>query len=221
MMDKIKIGVLVSGNGSNLQSIIDNIEKGVLDAFITVVVSDNPHAYALERARRHRIPFVVIDRKVYGNKDEFDDAIAKTLLSYSAELIVLAGFMRVLGPVFLCSFPMKVMNIHPAILPAFPGMNAQKKAVEYGVKFSGCTVHFADDGIDTGPIIIQAIVPAYDDDTEDTLAQRILHEEHKIYSQAIQYYAEGRIEVKGRKVHISGINRMPETAIHNPSPVKF
>ncbi len=221
MKNKLKIGVLVSGGGSNLQSIIENIEKGLLDAVITIVISNNPKAYALERAKRHQIPSVVMDRRNYGSKDEFDDAMVKILKSCSVELVVMAGFMKVLSPVFLNSFPMKIMNIHPAILPAFPGMHAQKRAAEYGVRFSGCTVHFADDGIDTGPVIIQAVVPAYDDDTEDTLAARVLQEEHRIYSQAIQFYAEGRIEVKDRKVHISGIDKIPATAIHNPPLVGF
>ena len=221
MKNKLKIGVLVSGSGSNLQSIIDNIEKGLLDAVITVVVSNNPHAYAIKRAKKHQIPSVVLENKDYGSRDEFDGAMVNILKSYSVELVVMAGFMRVLSPVFLNSFHMKIMNIHPAVLPSFPGIHAQKRAAEYGVKFSGCTVHFADDGIDTGPVIIQAIVPAYDDDTEDTLAARILREEHRIYPQAIQFYAEGRIEVKDRKVHIGGIDKIPAISMHNPSLIGF
>jgi phosphoribosylglycinamide formyltransferase-1 len=133
----------------------------------------------------------------------------------------MAGFMRILTPLFLNAFPMKIMNIHPAILPAFPGIHAQKRAADYGVRFSGCSVHFADEGVDSGPIIIQAIVPAYDDDTEDTLAARILKEEHRIYPQAIQFYAEGRIEVIGRKVRIRGSERIPETPVHNPPVTAF
>jgi len=221
MKNKLKIGVLVSGSGSNLQSIIDNIEKGLLDAVITVVVSNNPQAYAIERAKKHQIPIVVLENKDYNNKDEFDGAMVDILKSYSVELVVMAGFMRVLSPVFLNSFHMKIMNIHPAVLPSFPGIHAQKRAAEYGVKFSGCTVHFADEGVDTGPIIIQAIVPAYDDDTEDTLAARILREEHRIYPQAIQFYAEGRIEVKDRKVYIEGIDKIPAISMHNPSLIGF
>jgi len=221
MKNKLKIGVLVSGSGSNLQSIIDNIEKGLLDAVITVVVSNNPQAYAIERAKKHQIPIVVLENKDYKNKDGFDGAMVDILKSYSVELVVMAGFMRVLSPVFLNSFHMKIMNIHPAVLPSFPGIHAQKRAAEYGVKFSGCTVHFADEGVDTGPIIIQAIVPAYDDDTEDTLAARILREEHRIYPQAIQFYAEGRIEVKDRKVYIEGIDKIPAISMHNPSLIGF
>jgi phosphoribosylglycinamide formyltransferase-1 len=143
------------------------------------------------------------------------------LKSFSVELVVMAGFMRLLTPLFLNAFSMKIMNIHPAILPSFPGVHAQKRAADYGVRFSGCTVHFADEGVDSGPIIIQAIVPAYDDDTEDTLAARILKEEHRIYPQAIQFYAEGRIEVIGRRVRIKGSERIPERPLHNPPLTAF
>lgn len=219
--DKLRIGVLVSGNGSNLQSIIDNIENGLLDAVVAVVISNNAHAYAIERAKKHRIPSVVIEHQDYSSRDGFDGAMVDILKSYSVELVVMAGFMRVLSSIFLNSFPMKIMNIHPAILPSFPGIHAQKKAADYGVKFSGCTVHFADEGVDSGPIIIQAIVPAYDDDTEETLGARILKEEHRIYSQAIHFYAEGRIKVKDRKVLIEGIDRIPSIAMHNPSLINF
>lgn len=221
MEKKVNLGFLVSGNGSNLQSVIDNIEKGHLDAEIKVVISNNPHAYALERAKKHQIPAVVIKNQQYKKREDFDQVMIKVLTSYSVELIVMAGFMRVLSPLLLDMFRMKIMNIHPAILPSFPGTNAQNKAIEYGVKFSGCTVHFADEGVDTGPIIIQAVVPAYADDTEDTLAARILKEEHKIYPQAIQFYAEGRIEVAGRKVRIKSVDRIPKTPMHNPSLINY
>lgn len=221
MTRKVKLGVLVSGSGSNLQSIIDNIEKGLLDAVITVVVSNNPDAYALERAKKHNIASVVIKHHDYGSREDFDIEMINVLQSYSVELVVMAGFMRVLSPLFLNAFPMKIMNIHPALLPSFSGIHAQKRAAEYGVKFSGCTVHFADEGVDTGPIIIQAIVPAYHDDTEETLAARILKEEHKIYPQAIQFYAEGKIEVTGRKVHIKGTDRIPETPLYHPRLMTF
>lgn len=218
---KVKLGVLVSGSGSNLQSIIDNIEKGFLEAVIAVVVSNNPDAFALERAKTHHIQSIVIKHHDYVNREDFDMEMINVLQSYSVELVVMAGFMRVLSPSFLQAFPMKIMNIHPALLPSFSGIRAQKRAVEYGVKFSGCTVHFADEGVDTGPIIIQAIVPAYHDDTEDSLAARILREEHKIYPQAIQFYAEGRIEVAGRKVRIKGSDRIPETPLYNPPLIAF
>ncbi|MGC9976396.1 MAG: phosphoribosylglycinamide formyltransferase [Syntrophales bacterium] len=216
MKQKINLGVLVSGSGSNLQAIIDNIEKGLLDAVIKVVISNNADAYALVRAKNHDIPTVIIKHSDSADRKDFDQKMIDVLKSFSVDLVVMAGFMRLLTPLFLNAFPMRIMNIHPAILPAFPGIHAQKRAADYGVRFSGATVHFADEGVDSGPIIIQAIVPAYDDDTEDTLATRILKEEHRIYSQAIQFYAEGTIEVIGRKVRIKGSKRIPETPLHNP-----
>jgi phosphoribosylglycinamide formyltransferase 1 len=221
MKKKVNLGVLISGSGSNLQSIIDNIEKGFLDAMVKVVISNNSNAYGLERAKKHKIPAVVIKHQDYRNREDFDRKMVDILKSYSVDLVLMAGFMRVLSPLFLSAFPMKIMNIHPALLPSFPGIHAQKRAAEYGVKFSGCSVHFADEGVDTGPIIIQAIVPAYDDDTEDTLAARILREEHRIYPQAIQFYAEGRIEVTGQKVRIKGGDRITSTPLHNPSLTIF
>ena len=216
MKQKINLGVLASGSGSNLQAIIDNIEKGLLDGVIKVVISNNTDAYALVRAKKHNIPTVIIKHSAFENRKDFDQKMIDVLKSFSVDLVVMAGFMRLLTPLFLNAFPMRIMNIHPAILPAFPGVHSQKRAADYGVRFSGATVHFADEGVDSGPIIIQAIVPAYDDDTEDTLAARILKEEHRIYPQAIQFYAEGKIEVIGRKVRIKGSERIPETPLHNP-----
>ncbi|MGA2332870.1 MAG: phosphoribosylglycinamide formyltransferase [Syntrophales bacterium] len=221
MKQKIKLGVLVSGSGSNLQAIIDNIEKGLLDGEIKVIISNNADAYALVRAKKHNIPCAIVKHSDFKSREDFDRRMIDVLNSFSVDLVVMAGFMRLLTPLFLNAFPMKIMNIHPAILPAFPGIHAQKRAADYGVRFSGCTVHFADEGVDSGPIIIQAIVPAYDDDTEDTLAARILREEHRIYPQAIQFYAEGRIEVSGRKVRIRGSERIPETPLHNPPVTAF
>jgi len=217
MKTKLPIGVLVSGNGSNLQSIIDHIENGKLDAVIKVVISNSPEVFARERCRLHNIPFVVIDHRDFPLRDAFDQQMIDVLQSRGVELVVMAGFMRILTARFLSSFPMRIMNIHPALLPAFPGLHVQRKAVDYGVRFSGCTVHFADDGVDTGPIIIQSVVPVYDNDDEDSLAQRILKEEHKIYPQAIQWYAEGRLEVKGRNVHLRGAEALTNTPQCNPS----
>ena len=154
----VKLGVLVSGSGSNLQAIIDNIEGGRLDARIQIIVSNLSGVYALERARKHGIPSLVLPHKGL-KREEFDKKLVEVLKAHDVELVVLAGFMRVLTPFFLRAFPMRVMNIHPALLPSFPGTHGQKKAFDYGVKFSGCTVHFADEGVDTGPIIIQAVVP--------------------------------------------------------------
>ncbi|PKN06218.1 MAG: phosphoribosylglycinamide formyltransferase [Deltaproteobacteria bacterium HGW-Deltaproteobacteria-7] len=202
MADLLKLGVLISGNGSNLQSIIDHIERGSLKATIKIIISNNPDAFGITRAKKHGIPFVVLKNSDFTSKEEFDSELIKTLKDHGVDLVILAGFMRIISPAFLKAFPNKVMNIHPALLPSFPGLHGQRQAWEYGVKFSGCTVHFVDEGMDTGPIIIQRVVPVQDDDTEETLAARILTEEHKIYPQAIQLYADGKIEIKGRKVHI-------------------
>lgn len=216
MSKKLPIGVLASGSGSNLQSIIDHIEQGRLDAEIRVVISNNPDAYALTRAKKHGIPFVVVRHQEFPDRETFDGQMAEILMSYGVELVVMAGFMRVLSAQFLKAFPQRVINIHPALLPSFPGLHGQQQAFNYGVKFSGCTVHFADDGVDSGPIIIQAVVPVLETDTEDSLAARILREEHRIYPQAIQFYAEGRIAIRNRQVKINGLQEFDVTAIHNP-----
>ena len=220
-MKKTNLGVLVSGSGSSLQAIIDNIESGKLDAIIRVVISDVPKVRALERARNHNIPTVVIDHENFGTREEFDREAVAILKSHSLDLVIMAGFMKILTPVFLRAFPGRIMNIHPALLPSFQGLHVQQKAFDYGVKFSGCTVHFADEGVDTGPIIIQAVVPVYDNDTIDILQERILKEEHRIYSQAIQFYAEGRLEINGRKVQIKDSGTMETPRVHNPPLEKF
>lgn len=221
MLKKVGIGVLVSGSGSNLQSIIDHIEAGTLDAEIRIVISNNPDAFALERCKKHRICSVVVDHRQFDSRESYDRQMIAILESSGVELVVMAGFMRILSPEFFRSFPRRIMNIHPALLPAFPGFNVQHKAVEYGVKFAGCTVHFADEGVDTGPIIIQSVVPVYEDDTADTLSARILKEEHRIYPQAIQYYSEGRIKIQGRKVIIDNAQRLTEKALYNPPLTRF
>jgi phosphoribosylglycinamide formyltransferase-1 len=213
---KLKIGVLVSGSGSNLQSIIDRIEAGNLDAEISVTISSKPDAYALVRCKKHGIPAVVIRHQDFRTREAFDRQMIDVLRSHAVDLVVMAGFMRVLTPAFLNAFTMKIMNIHPALLPAFPGVHVQQQAIDHGVRFSGCTVHFADEGVDTGPVIIQAVVPVLAEDTADTLAARILKEEHRIYPQAIQLYAEGRLFVSGRKVIIKACPVMSELAVHNP-----
>jgi len=213
---KTVLGVLVSGNGSNLQSLIENIENKKLDGQISVVISNNPCAYALERCRKHNIPTAVVDHRRFAAREDFDRRVIEILKASGVELVVMAGFMRILTPLFFRAFPMKIINIHPALLPAFSGLHVQQKAIDYGVKFSGCTVHFADEGVDSGPVIIQAVVPVYDDDDASSLSKRILAEEHRIYPQAIQYYAEGRIEINGRKVRILNSTRREHTALINP-----
>jgi phosphoribosylglycinamide formyltransferase-1 len=201
---ELRLGVLASGRGSNLQAIIDNIEAGKLNAEVQVVICDKSTAFAWARAKNHGIKGVFIDPREYLQKSEYEAAIVECLKENRVELVVLAGYMRMVGRTLLHEFPNRIMNIHPALLPSFPGAHGQRDAVEYGVRFSGCTVHFADEGMDSGPIILQAVVPVLPDDDEDSLAARILAEEHKLYSQAIQLFAEGRLKVEGRKVKISG-----------------
>jgi phosphoribosylglycinamide formyltransferase-1 len=216
-MKKIRIGVLVSGRGSNLQAIIDTIEHGALAAEIAVVISDQAGAFALERARKHNIPAVHVSAGGYrGKREEYDALLVQELRKRSADLVILAGFMRVISKVMVGAFPNRIMNIHPALLPSFPGLHVQKAAIEHGVKFSGCTVHFVDEGMDTGPIIIQAVVPVLDGDTEDTLAARILKQEHRIFPRAIQLFAEGRLRVEGRRVLIAGGRSESDDFLINP-----
>ena len=198
-----KIGVVVSGRGSNLQSIIDHIAEGQLNVAIAVVVSDHREAFALERAAKAGIPTAVVERKGCKDKAEFEDKIDAALRDKGAEVVVLAGFMRILTGHFISRWENKIINIHPALLPSFKGVDAQGQAVDYGVKIAGCTVHFVDEGTDTGPIILQKAVPVFDDDTEETLAARILIEEHKALPEAIQLWADGKLTIKGRKVFVA------------------
>jgi phosphoribosylglycinamide formyltransferase-1 len=213
----VNLGVLVSGSGSNLQAIIDNIEAGRVDARIKIVISNVPDVYALERAKKHRIPSLVILHKGL-KREEYDQKVVDALKAHEVELVVLAGFMRIITSILLRAFPMRVMNIHPALLPAFPGTHVWQTQVDYGVKFAGCTVHFVDEGTDTGPIIIQGVVPVYDGDTADTLNARILKQEHKIYSQAIQMYAQRQLEIHGRRVLAKGVPQAPDSFMINPPP---
>jgi phosphoribosylglycinamide formyltransferase-1 len=198
----IKIGVLVSGNGSNLQSIIDRIEAGGLNARIVCVISNKPDAFALTRAARHDIPAIILENRSFANRREYDAALVKTLADHEVELVILAGFMRILSEVMVSAFPNAIMNIHPALLPAFPGIHAQKQALDYGVRFSGCTVHYVDCGTDTGPVILQAVVPVEQDDTEESLSARIQMQEHRTFPEAVRLFCEGKIVVEGRHVRI-------------------
>ena len=201
----LKIAVFISGSGTNLQSIIDNCENENVNAKIQLVLSNEPDAFGIERAKKHNIPTVVVNHRDYSSRQDFEDAICQSLKDYNIDLICLAGFMRVLTAHFLNQFPNKVINIHPALLPSFAGTQGQQDAFDYGVKFTGCTVHFVDTGVDTGPIIIQAVVPVKQDDTLDILKKRILAQEHKIYPQAIQYIAQGAVKISGNKVVIDGL----------------
>jgi len=198
-MSKTNVAVFVSGSGTNLQAIID---AGIESANIAVVLSNKPDAYALERAMNHNIPVEVVDHKEFGNREAFEAEIIERLGKYSIELVVLAGFMRVLTSFFVGKFKHRIINLHPALLPSFPGIHSAKQALDYGVKFTGCTVHFVDDGVDTGPIILQSVVPIADDYTEEKLLEKIHEEEHRIFPEAVKLFCEGRLSISGRKVII-------------------
>ena len=198
----INIGVLASGRGTNLQAIIKAVEEGRIEGKISIVVSDNPDAYALKRAKQHNIETQYIDFRSFKNREDYDKKVVECMKEKEVELVVLAGYMRILTPYFIETYKNKIMNIHPALLPSFLGLHAQRQVVEYGVKVSGCTVHFVDEGVDSGPIILQKAVEVKDDDTEESLAERILKEEHQIYPRAIQLFSEGRLVIKGRRVFI-------------------
>ncbi|MDF1553238.1 MAG: phosphoribosylglycinamide formyltransferase [Deferrisomatales bacterium] len=212
----LSLGVLASGSGSNLQSILDACAGGSLDARVAVVISDNPDAYALQRGRAAGAAAVVVDPRTSASRAEHDGKVVAVLREHGADTVVLAGYMKLVTPVLLDAFPQRVINIHPALLPSFPGVHIHGEVLEHGVKFSGCTVHFVDAGMDTGPIIIQAVVPVRDDDTPDTLAARVLREEHRIFPQALQYLAEGRLRLAGRRVLLDPPCPSSGT-LHNPT----
>jgi phosphoribosylglycinamide formyltransferase-1 len=193
----LELGVLVSGNGSNLQAILDAIERGTLDARVRCVVSNRAGAFALERAARHGVPALTIPHGAHSSREEFDRALIAALRLHGAEWIVLAGFMRLLTPEFLRSFPGRILNIHPSLLPSFPGTNAQRQALMHGVKVTGCTVHFVDEGVDTGPIIAQRAVPVLPSDDENALAERIHRAEHELFVEVLTGLANGSIEPRG------------------------
>lgn len=217
----LSLGVLASGRGSNLQAIIDAIESKRLDARIACVLSDKKDAKALERAEAHGIKALHLDPSGYDSRESYDRCLVDCLRKNEVELVCLAGFMRILTPAFVQAFPSRVINIHPSLLPSFPGLRVQRKALEHGVKFTGCTVHFVTEEVDAGPIIIQASVPVHDDDTEESLGQRILKEEHKIYPQAIQWIAEGRIRIKGRRVLLRGSRNRTLEGIEPQPPTEI
>lgn len=196
----VKIAVLVSGRGSNLQAIIDSIERGYIkNAEINVVISNKADAYALERARSHGVNAVFLDPSEY-DKAGYDREILNVLKRDNTDLLLLAGYFRLLGNEIIEAYRNKILNIHPSLLPAFKGLHAQKQAFEYGVKVAGCTVHFVDEGLDSGPIIIQSCVPVLQGDTEETLTDRILEKEHIIYPEAVRLFVEGKLKIEGRNV---------------------
>ena len=199
-LNVFKLAVLVSGRGSNLQAIIDSIEREELNAHISIVISSTRDAMALKRAEKHGIKTIFIDPTAYLNSKEYDKVLIEKLKEFSIDLICLAGYMRILGEEVIQTFKEKIINIHPSLLPAFPGLNAQKQAIVHGVKFSGCTVHFVDSGVDTGPIILQTAVPVYDNDDEKSLSKRILEQEHYLYPKAINMIKENQIKINGKTV---------------------
>jgi phosphoribosylglycinamide formyltransferase 1 len=196
----VKIAVLVSGRGSNLQAIIDSIEKGYIkNAAVNVVISNKADAYALERAGKHGISAIFLDPEGR-DRAGYDREILNVLKQYDTDLLLLAGYFRILGSEIIGAYRHRILNIHPSLLPAFKGLHAQRQAFEYGVKVAGCTVHFVDEGLDSGPIIIQKCVPVLPEDTEETLTARILEQEHIIYPEAVRLFAEGKLKVEGRNV---------------------
>jgi phosphoribosylglycinamide formyltransferase 1 len=201
----LSLGVLVSGTGTNLQAILDACAAGSVDAQVKVVISNVPDAKALERATAAKVPTFVLEHRRFASRERFEDELILTLRANRVELVCLAGFMRLLTPHFLAAFPMKVINIHPALLPAFPGIHAVRQAIEYGSRISGCTVHFVDEGTDSGPVIVQAAVPVLESDTENSLAARIQAQEHRIYPQAINLIARGKVRIQGRRVLVDPV----------------
>jgi len=197
---KKRIGVLLSGRGSNFEALAESVSAGrIPDAEIAIVVSNRPEAPGLKRAEARGIPTRMIPSKGL-QREAYDRQVAAVLQEYRVDLICLAGYMRLLSPYFVATFPQRILNIHPSLLPSFPGLEAQKQALDHGVKFAGCTVHFVDENLDAGPIIVQAVVPVLDSDDEHALAERILKEEHRIYSEAVKIILEGKWQIEGRRV---------------------
>jgi phosphoribosylglycinamide formyltransferase 1 len=198
------IGILISGRGSNMLAIAGACRDGAIPARVRVVISNVPGAEGLARASALGIETLVVDQRESRTREEHDLKVVAALRARDVALVCLAGYMRLLSPAFTRELGGRIMNIHPGLLPAFPGLHAQRKAAEHGVRFAGATVHFVDEGLDTGPIILQAVVPVEVDDTEETLSQRILGEEHRIYPEAVRLFFEGRLTIEGRKVRIAG-----------------
>jgi phosphoribosylglycinamide formyltransferase-1 len=197
-----RIAVIASGRGSNFQAILDAIERGTIQGACVRLITDNPSAFAISRAEHAGVSVTVVDYTAYPDRNAYERALLDVMTDTGADLFVLAGYMRILGDAIVRAFPGRMINIHPALLPCFPGLHAQRQAFCYGVKISGCTVHFVDEGMDTGPIIIQECVPVWYDDDEDSLADRILAREHECLARAIQLFCEDRLIIEGRKVRV-------------------
>jgi phosphoribosylglycinamide formyltransferase 1 len=199
-----RIGVLLSGRGTNFEALADSVAAGrIPGAAIAVVVSNREGAPGIEKAKERKIAAQVIPSKGL-EREAYDRQVVTVLQQHKVDLVCLAGYMRLLSPFFVASFPNRILNIHPSLLPSFPGLESQRQALEYGVKFAGCTVHLVDENLDAGPIVLQATVPVRDDDTEETLASRILSEEHRIYTEAVRMVLEGKYKIVGRRVVKTG-----------------
>ena len=199
---RLRIGVLASGRGSNFEAIARAVESGEIAADLAVLITDRRDARAMDLARAHGVEAIFVDPREHSGREAHEKAVIAALEERAVGLVCLAGYMRLLGPAFVKRFEGRLLNIHPSLLPAFPGLHAQAQALSHGVKVAGATVHFVDDGTDTGPIVMQAAVPVSQDDTEATLSERILILEHRIYPEAIRLFAEGRLHAEGRRVHI-------------------
>lgn len=199
---RLNLAILASGRGSNFSAIGEAVSQNKLNAQIRVLISDKAEALALEKARDLNISALHINPRNYASMADYEVELVKRLQEFDIDIVALAGYMRLVGTHFLKAFKNRVVNIHPSLLPAFKGLNAQKQALDYGVKYSGCTVHLVDEGMDTGPIIMQSVVPIYNDDTEESLTARILEEEHKIYWQSLQFIASGQLYIKDRQIFI-------------------
>lgn len=217
MSSPLALGVLISGGGTNLQAIIDAIERGELPARIRLVVSNRDDVYGVVRARNHKLPTLVVPHTDFSSREDFDRGVVTLLKEHGVELVILAGFMRLLSTFFVRAFPSRILNIHPSLLPAFPGLQAQRQALQHGVRISGATVHLIDEEMDHGPIIAQAAVPVYPDDTEDRLRERILLQEHRIYPEAIKLFAEGRVQMDGRTVRLHYEGRPLHATLGSPA----
>ena len=212
----LRIAVLISGSGSNLQALIDACEAGIIPGRIVLVISNNPQAFGIERAKQHQIATQVVDHRLYADRESFDREMIRLLDQHDTQLVCLAGFMRVLSNHFTHHYANRLINIHPALLPAFPGLHVQQRAIEAGVRFSGATVHFVVPEVDAGPIIVQAVVPVLADDTPDTLAARILRQEHRIYPLAVRWFAEERLQITGNQVRLLYASEDEQAALIHP-----
>ncbi|MGE5049738.1 MAG: phosphoribosylglycinamide formyltransferase [Deltaproteobacteria bacterium] len=212
----MRLGVLASGSGSNLQAILDACASGAVRAQVAAVICNVPGARALQRAEQAGVPAVLLPHGGFGSRDAYDREVVATLRRHGVDLVCLAGFMRLITPALLRAFENKILNIHPSLLPAFRGLHAVRQALAAGVRISGCTVHVVDEGTDSGPILVQAAVPVLDGDTEETLAARILVQEHRCYVRALALWADGRVRIEGRRVRIEGAAPQPARSISSP-----